>query len=252
MWSKSPNYSKLFYQIRGRCRFQIQFSGSLLFIFFVLQYSVPISLVVLGSITSSREPLTSFVQTNLFPIEDSKESNAKEQAEALVTQIIFLLGVITILLGVINTTVRPAESYDTSSKFNTKFATFKDKLDLGILEFGGLPKNSDAINKALIEFLYKKSDELMDLINEYNEARSLSLRQANIKAVSQITDDKKEAIHTSNENFNVKDNNSGSIEKDSIISAESDDLKDFTSEINQSPIIPVESNFNGIKTKVKN
>ena len=249
MWSKPPNYSKLFYQIRGRCRFQIQFSGFLLFIFFVLQYSVPISLVVLGSITSSREPLTSFVQTIFFPIEDSKESNAKEKAEAVVTQIIFLLGVITILLGVINTTVRPPESYDTACKFNTKFATFKDKLDLGILEFGGLPKNSDAINKALNECLYRKSNELMDLINEYNEARSLSLRQANIKAVSQITDDKKEAVPTSDENYNGRYNNSNSIEKHSVISAESNDSKALKSEINQDTITPAESNSNGRKTE---
>lgn len=252
MWSKAPNYSTLFYQIKKRCQFQKNFSCFLLVIFFVLQYSVPISLVVLGSITSSKDSLTSFVQTIFFPTADSDEANAKlakQKADVWVTQIIFLLGVITILLGVINTTVRPAESYDTSSKFNNKFATFEDKLDLGVLELGGFPKDSNAINKDFIEFLYRKRDELTNLINEYNEARSLSLRQANIEAVNQITDDKKGAVHTSDENSNVRDNNDNFPAKDSVISAESSDSKALKSEIKPDTIAPVESNFNGKKPK---
>lgn len=252
MWSKAPDYSKLFYKIKKRCQFQQIFSSFLLLVFFVLQYSVPISLVVLGSITSSRDSLTSFVQTVFFSIEDldSPEAKlAKQKADVWVTQTIFWLGVITILLGVINTTIRPAESYDTSSKFNNKFATFEDKLDLGILELGGLPKDSNAINEKFIMFLYKKRDELTDLINEYNEARSLSPRQANIEAVNQITDDKKGALHTSDENSNVRDNNDNLPAKDSAISAERYDLKALKSEIKQDIITPVDNNFNEKKPK---
>lgn len=170
-----------------------------------------------------------------LPSEDQNSTKielAKQKADIWVTQIIFFLGVITILLGVINTTTRPAESYGTSSKFNNKFATFEDQLDLGVLELGGLPEDFNAANQKFLDFLGSKIIQLTELINEYNEARSLSPRQANIEAVNQIIDDKGKAIRTSDENSNVKDNNDNLLPKDSVISTENQDLKALKSDIN--------------------
>ncbi len=49
------------------------------------------------------------------------ETLAKKEAEILLGKIIFIFGIITILLGVINNTVRPAENYDTCAKLNINF-----------------------------------------------------------------------------------------------------------------------------------
>ena len=252
MWSKAPDYSKSFYKIKKTCQFQQNFSFCLLIVFFVLQYSVPISLVVLGSITSSRDSLTSFVQTVFFPTEDLDANSklaeiAKHKADVWVTQTIFWLGVITILLGVINTTIRPAENYDTSSKFNNKLVAFEDKLDLGVLELGGLPKDSNAINEKFVIFLCNKRDELTNLINEYNEARSLSPRQANIEAVNQITDDKKGPVHTLSENSNVRNVTDSLPAEDSVTSAKSYNSKALESETKQDITTHVDNNSNGKK-----
>ncbi|NEU82624.1 hypothetical protein, partial [Nostoc sp. UIC 10630] len=104
--------------------------------------------------------------------------------------IIFIFGIITILLGVINNTVRPAENYDTCAKFNSKFSQFQRNLDLQILNQGGLQNklpNTDDF-KLICFFLIKQSDELTKLIHEFNEARSLSPRQANIQALNNQED----------------------------------------------------------------
>jgi hypothetical protein len=189
------------------------FSGFLLILFFVLQYSVPIFLVVLGSLATSREQLVSFLEVSPSPSinqstnidqEKASETKAKAEAEILVSKIIFLLGIITILLGVINNTIRPAESYDTCSTFNNKFNKFIINLDLEIIKLGGLPVQASADMekiKKVCEFLIEKNEELFGLIDEYNQARSLSPRQANIKALNQSNDEKE-----------LKSNNSGSIE----------------------------------------
>lgn len=181
-----------YYEIRKECKFQIFFSGVLLICFFILQYSVPMSLVVLGSLTTSREQLALFVQRASIPSKvsaqkaESDETLAKKEAEILLGKIIFLFGIITILLGVINNIVRPAESYDTCAKFNSKFSQFQRDFDLQILNKGGLENKSIDTSefKLMCLFLIKQNDELTKLINEYNEARSLSPRQANIQALN--------------------------------------------------------------------
>jgi len=168
---------------------------------------------VLGSLATSREQLVSFLEVSPSPSinqstnidqEKASETKAKAEAEILVSKIIFLLGIITILLGVINNTIRPAESYDTCSTFNNKFNKFIINLDLEIIKLGGLPVQASADMekiKKVCEFLIEKNEELFGLIDEYNQARSLSPRQANIKALNQSNDEKE-----------LKSNNSGSIE----------------------------------------
>lgn len=194
----------LYLKIKKRCQFQLNFSGFLLILFFVLQYSVPIFLVVLGSVATSKEQLVSFFKespsksTNIEQEQSSKDI-AKEEADILVSKIIFLLGIVTILLGVINNTIRPAESYDTCSTFNNKFNKFIIDLDLEIVKIGGLPEKSSINTKKGVDLIGKllmeKNKELFELIDEYNKARSLSPRQANIKALNQ-NDEKQESKNT--------------------------------------------------------
>lgn len=192
---KDPNLIQSYYEIKKQCQFQIFFSGILLINFFILQYSVPISLVVLGSLTSSREQLALFLQRTSTLSKDTQkaeldETLANKEAEILLGKIIFIFGIITILLGVINNTVRPAENYDTCAKFNSKFSQFQRNLDLQILNQGGLQNklpNTDDF-KLICFFLIKQSDELTKLIHEFNEARSLSPRQANIQALNNQED----------------------------------------------------------------
>ncbi len=189
-FKKELNLIQSYYEIRKECKFQIFFSGILLINFFVLQYSVPISLVLLGSLTTSREQLALFLQRASISSKDPQQAEldealAKKESEILLGKIIFIFGIISILLGVINNTVRPAENYDTCAKFNSKFSHFHRDLDLQILNKGGLENKSiDTPEfKIMCLFLIEKSDELTHLINEYNEARSLSPRQANIQAL---------------------------------------------------------------------
>ncbi len=208
----------LYLKIKKRCQFQLKFSGFLLIFFFVLQYSVPIFLVVLGSVATSREQLVSFFkespsQSTNIEQEQSSKDTAKEQAEILVSKIIFLLGIVTILLGVINNTIRPPESYDTCSTFNNKFNKFIIDLDLEIIELGGLKESSSLNTKEvdlICQLLLKKNNELFDLIDEYNKARSLSPRQANIKALNQ-NDEKQKSKNTSSASSDASDDTTGNF-----------------------------------------
>lgn len=188
---KEPNLIQSFYEIKKQCQFQSFFSGILLINFFILQYSVPISLVLLGSLTSSREQIALFLPKTSTPSKDPQKPeldniSANQETEILLGKIIFIFGIITIFLGVINNTVRPAENYDTCAKFNSKFSQFQRDLDLQILHKGGLSNklpNTDEF-KLICSILMKKNDELTKLIHEFNEARSLSPRQANIQALN--------------------------------------------------------------------
>lgn len=217
---KEPNLIQSYCEIKKQCQFQIVFSSILLINFFILQYSVPISLVILGSLTSSREQLALFLQRTSTPSEDTQkteldETLAKKEAEILLGKIIFVFGIITILLGVINNTVRPAENYDTSAKFNSKFSQFKRDLDLQVLHKGGLQNkltNTDEF-KLICLFMMKKSDELTKLINEYNEARSLSPRAANIQVLNnqEDKDELKSTNSTSGELFDSAISNNATI-----------------------------------------
>lgn len=199
---KDPNLIQLYYGLQKQCQFQIFFSGFLLINFFVLQYSLPISLVVLGSLTSSREQIALFLQKTSTPSQEPQNAElnetAKKEAEILLGKIIFIFGIVTILLGVINNTVRPAENYDTCAKFNSIFSQFKRDLDLQILYEGGLQDKSPNTNefKLICLFMIKKNDELTKLIHEFNEARSLSPRQANIQALN--NQEKKDEFKSTN------------------------------------------------------
>jgi hypothetical protein len=214
------DHVQLYLKIKKRCQFQLRFSGFLLILFFVLQYSVPIFLVVLGSVATSRDQLISFFKespsqsTNIEP-EKSTKDTAKDEAEILASKIIFLLGIVTILLGVINNTIRPAESYDTCSTFNNKFNKFIIDLDLEIVEAGGLPEKSSINTKEkefdlICKLLIKKNNELFNLIDEYNKARSLSPRQANMEALDQNAE-KQELKNTNSASSEASDDSSGNF-----------------------------------------
>lgn len=186
---------KVYNAIKKSCRFQKRFSCSLLVIFFLLQYSVPVFLVVLGSVATSREQLNLFFHTVAQQDfeEDSipnLEAIAKEQADILVSRIIFLIGLITILLGVINNITRPTESYDICAKFHNRFCKFENDLNLQFIKVGNLPgADADSETVQLVSnFLLKKNEELFQLIDEFNDARSLSPRQANIQLLNQDED----------------------------------------------------------------
>ncbi len=212
------DHIQLYLKIKQRCEFQLNFSGLLLILFFVLQYSVPIFLVVLGSVATSREQLGSFFlnpPSQSTNIEQKQPSNdkAKQDADILVSKIIFVLGIVTILLGVINNTIRPAESYDTCSTFNNKFHKFIIDLDLKIVETGGLPERSSTNTKEvdlICKLLIKKNNELSNLIDEYNKARSLSPRQANMEALDQNVE-KQELKNASSASSEASDDSSGNF-----------------------------------------
>jgi hypothetical protein len=215
---KEPNLIQLYYEIKKQCQFQIVFSGILLTNFFILQYSVPISLVLLGSLSSSgaREQLALFIPGTSTLSKDTQkvESNKisanqkSENSDILLDRILFIFGIITILLGVINNTLRPAENYDTCAKFNSKFSHFQRNLDLKILQSGGLQNkslNTDEF-KLICSIIMEKNNELAKLIHEFNEARSLSPRQANIEALNnQENQDKLKSIN------NAPTSNNGTI-----------------------------------------
>jgi hypothetical protein len=193
--TKEPSIIQSYYEIKKQCQFQIIFSGTLLINFFILQYSVPISLVLLGSLASSREQIALFLQSTSTSYQDTQQgeleaASAKRESEILLGKIIFICGIITILLGVINNTVRPAENYDTCAKFNSKFSQFQRNMDLHILNAGGLDNKSPNTEeyKLMCLFLIQKSDDLTELIHEFNEARSLTPRQANIQALNNQED----------------------------------------------------------------
>jgi hypothetical protein len=196
-------YLQLYRNIKKRCEFQLNFSCFLLVLFFVLQYSVPIFLVVLGSVATSKDQLVSFFAQPSSP-STSVEQKQTSKEEILVSKIIFVLGIVTILLGVINNTIRPAESYDTCSNYNNKFNKFLIDLDLDMIKLGGLLEKSP-LNPQEVDLIYQvliaKNNELFNLIDEYNKARSLSPRQANMEAIKQKDDEQ-----------NLKNANSASSE----------------------------------------
>ncbi|WP_013324274.1 hypothetical protein [Gloeothece verrucosa] len=170
---------KLYQKIKKRCSFQKNFSWFLLCVFFVLQYSLPIFLVVLGSLTASQEPVANFL--NGIYQQGNLEADSKK-TETLVSEIIFILGILTIFLGVTNTTIRPAESYDISAKFNNKFAQFEIDLDIEMSKF--FTQKEDNCSE-ILKLLQSKNEELAKIIERYNEDRSLRPRQADIDLLNQ-------------------------------------------------------------------
>lgn len=182
---KYPKYVREYQRIKNRCKFQEDFSFSLLIVFFLLQYSVPIFLVVLGSVASSREQLAIFFSSETKSSLDSNKAASENSAK--ISRIIYLVGLITILLGVVNNIVRPPESYDIAARYNNKFNRFGQRLDLEFMEIsdhsGEFDNNKDTV-KIIIKFLLTKNDELCQLIQQYNDARSLSPRQTNLQALN--------------------------------------------------------------------
>lgn len=180
-----PKYVREYLRIKARCQFQKNFSACLLIVFFMLQYSVPIFLVVLGSIASSREQLATFFASESESSPDPKKATA--EAGTVISRIIYLVGLVTILLGVVNNIVRPPESYDTAANYNNKFARFEQNLDLEFMALSGVSgeysDNRDRFT-LIIKFLISKNEELCQLIQEYNDARSLSPRQTRLQALS--------------------------------------------------------------------
>ncbi|MEO0406008.1 MAG: hypothetical protein AAF289_01530 [Cyanobacteria bacterium P01_A01_bin.135] len=150
---------------------------------------MPIFLVVLGSVASSREQLATFFSSNaVSDAEKSSDSGSgPADSDLIISRIIYLIGLTTILLGVINNIVRPAESYDTAAKYNNEFVRFEQNLDLKFLELSSYSDYADDndLAKALISFLSQKNDELCALIQEYNDARSLSPRQTHLQVLNQ-------------------------------------------------------------------
>ncbi|HEY9609809.1 hypothetical protein [Allocoleopsis sp.] len=213
------DYVQLYMKIKRRCEFQLNFSCFLLGLFFVLQYSVPICLVLLGSITTSKEQIVTFVSPLVSLSSPSQSTNVEQKqtsnkdAEILASEIIFFLGLVTILLGVINNTIRPAESYDTCSNYNNKFNKFIIDLDLDMVKLGGLPEKSH-LNPQKVDLIYQvlmaKNKELFELVDEYNKARSLSPRQANIEAINQ-KDDKQKSKDTNSTSSKVSDDTTGNF-----------------------------------------
>ena len=229
--SRSASLGQAFSFIKNSCKFQRNFSWSLLVVFFFLQYSVPILLVVLGSVTASRDQLNSFFQSAVQQklegaSEADREKFVKAKIDVLVSRILFLIGLITILLGVVNNITRPSESYDISAKFHNKFCKFENELDLQLLRVGGLPgKDADAkMIKVVIDLLIEKNAELFRLIDEFNDARSLSPRQANIQALNYKDDDiaengqERRKSHSSefHANKSLESEHRGMFEKDGI------------------------------------
>ena len=198
-----PQYIEIYHKIKSRCWFQKIFSGFLLGVFFLLQYSVPIFLVVLGSIASSKDQLITLFPSSEVKTESTSEVKTESTSEVIVSRIIYLVGLVTILLGVVNNIVRPAESYDTSARYNNRFHKFEQKLDLEFLAISSFPdeinNNKDTV-KIIIDFLLKSNDELAQLIEEYNDARSLSSRATHLQALNQ---EKKECDLETDDNLSV-------------------------------------------------
>ncbi len=197
--NQNINLTKTYFKIKRRCLFQKIFSGFLLCIFFTLQYSVPILLGVLGSVTISGEQLKLLFPQEIDVATEEKENNSNnsEQTQSksdniLISRIIFLLGLITILLGVINNIINPALNYDIATEFNNKFYEFDLQLDLAIVEVGGITRSSEAKNLNLIvKLLFEKNQELSRLIDEYNKARSLHAMTSDLELLKQKNDDLK-------------------------------------------------------------
>jgi hypothetical protein len=198
IFNQQPEISlnTVYQKIKSRCRSQQNFSWCLLIIFFILQYSVPIFLVVLGSLTTSRDQLAYLIKkppnSNMSKQEREEASKiAKEEADILIGKAIFILGIVTIFLGVINSIIKPAESYDRASEFNNKFHKFEQDLDLNTLEEIDKPEEEKIKYQKIIKILSLKNQELFQLINDYNISRSLQDRSGDIASLKESIEELK-------------------------------------------------------------
>ncbi|NEO90255.1 MAG: hypothetical protein F6K56_08320 [Moorea sp. SIO3G5] len=162
-YSFSSNYYKIFLDIQRRCDFQISFSNFLLYVFFVLQYTIPIFLATIAGITAGSDLLVSFLQ----------EFVSDEQAENIVKFFIFFISLLGTLFGTISATTNPSESYDDAAAFNNKFSEFKINLaiDMRNLEL------TNAMEEDYLQLLKEKNANLSKLIQEYNQKRSIDKNQ---------------------------------------------------------------------------
>ncbi len=210
--SNLKNLKAAYSQIKKHCRFQQRFSNLLLCGFFLLQYSVPVFLVVLGSLATSEDQLILLFQgqDNTTQINSSNSSRQiLPHAEILASRIIFVIGLVTILLGVINNIIQPAKSYDEAARFSNKFNKFRLDLDLEIIQAGGIPKSTDSKDfiikfKIINEILFRKNQELYELIDKYNKARSLSNKSPDIdQIIQEINKRNEDKYNRSIENLNI-------------------------------------------------
>jgi hypothetical protein len=92
--------------------------------------------------------------------------------------------------------------------------SFRIDLDLEIVKIGGLPEKSSINTKEGVDLIGKllmeKNKELFELIDEYNKARSLSPRQANIKALNQ-NEEKQESKNTNSASREASDDANGNF-----------------------------------------
>ncbi|WP_293106407.1 hypothetical protein [Moorena sp. SIOASIH] len=162
-YSFSSNYYKIFLDIQRRCDFQISFSNFLLYVFFVLQYTIPIFLATIAGITAGSDLLVSFLQ----------EFVSDHQAENIVKFFIFFISLLGTLFGTISATTNPSESYDDAAAFNNKFSEFKINLaiDMRNLEL------TNAMEEDYLQLLKEKNANLSKLIQEYNQKRSIDKNQ---------------------------------------------------------------------------
>lgn len=159
----SSNYYKIFLDIQRRCDFQISFSNLLLYVFFVLQYTIPIFLATIAGITAGNDLFVTFIQ----------EFVSDEQAENIVKFFIFFISLLGTLFGTISATTNPSESYDNAAAFHNKFSEFKINLaiDMRNLEL------TNAIEEDYLQLLKEKNANLSELIEEYNQKRSIDKNQ---------------------------------------------------------------------------
>ncbi len=159
----SSNYYKIFLDIQRRCDFQISFSNFLLYVFFVLQYTIPIFLAIIAGITAGNDLLVSFLQ----------EFVSDDQAENIVKFFIFFISLLGTLFGTISATTNPSESYDNAAAFHNKFSEFKINLaiDMRNLEL------TNAMEEDYLQLLKEKNANLSELIEEYNQKRSIDKNQ---------------------------------------------------------------------------
>lgn len=172
---KNNDIDRQFKKIKSRCQFQKNFSSFLLVIFFGLQYSVPVLLLTLGSMAGSPEQLTPVVLLLNPELKPNTEPD-QEEIDRIIRRIMYLTGLVTMILGVINNIVRPSETYDRSAKYNNLFDNFEKTLELEYIQKVDEAKNDEKSQKILVMFLIAKNNQLCQLIQEYNEARSLSER----------------------------------------------------------------------------
>ncbi|NEQ79990.1 MAG: hypothetical protein F6K26_06925 [Moorea sp. SIO2I5] len=162
-YSFSSNYYKIFLDIQRRCDFQISFSNFILYVLFVLQYTIPIFLATIAVITAVNDLLVTFIQEFVYD----------DQAENIVNFFIFLIILLGTLFGTISATTNPSESYDNAAAFHNKFSEFKINLaiDMRNLEL------TNAMEEEYLQLLKEKNANLSELIEEYNQKRSIDKNQ---------------------------------------------------------------------------